>query len=188
MSYVAAWTGLAVVVIIFQLVLHRLARRKGLPDEADQLRQLRNLAESFNGVFLLGSFALVALVGGVALVLRGDDVGYAWFVPVVLFCLSAAESERHRRWLKNELGDRGRVELGDRALRRKKVAQGFLVFGAAGWLSSRLLEAALGPEEPHWAVILTGLFGLALIVGFVGWLATKTLSYAQGDDLEEPRA
>lgn len=185
MTYVAAWTGLAVAVIVFQVVVHRLARRKGLPDDAGQLRQLRNLAESFNGVFLLGSFALVALVGGVALVLRGDAIGYAWFVPVALFCLSTAESERHRRWLKAEIGDRGRTTLSERGQRRKRISQGFLVFGAAGWLSSRLLKAALGPEEPHWAVILTGLFGLALIVGFVGWLATKTLSYAQGDDLEE---
>ncbi|KRC65291.1 hypothetical protein ASE12_11260 [Aeromicrobium sp. Root236] len=157
-----------------------------------QLRDLRRMAESRWGFYLLGTWSFLSAVGATFAVARGHAIGWAWYGVAALYALGVFSLRRHQQRLLRLVGDRGRVERPERYQRRAAKSVRFVAVGVTGYIGMHVVDYAYPHQPPDWSVAVRGVFAIVFTVGAIGFLVIRARMYWSGDDLtpadrERPR-
>jgi hypothetical protein len=145
------WVALSALLIL--LTLFGTRRSLKLLDTFDEarLQMIRDSAEQTWLDVLAGAWALIALVGAAAGVVRGETSSVAWVCVAAALGLLIHVRRRCARATLEALGDRGEVErTGNDMARRKRMKQ-YGYTALALWAGSRIIESVGGEHPPTWA-------------------------------------
>jgi hypothetical protein len=154
-------------------------------NEKDLVRW-RVMADAAWGELVLGSWAVLSAAGGAFLLNRSHGIGWAWIGVGVVFVLAVVAARRYRSGLRTMLDERSVPHLPRRHRSGIVRSYWYVALGTTGYLGMRIVEYAYPDDPPSGATTAIGVFGLALIVGAIGFIAVRARMYLKGDDLAPP--